>query len=40
MLKDHHNELGGLNIISIVVVKEGDEYNLAILLGKGTSPAA
>jgi hypothetical protein len=33
MLKDHHQELGGLNIQSIFVVKNG-EYNLAIQLTK------
>jgi hypothetical protein len=33
MLKDHHQELGGLNIQSIFVVKDG-EYNLAIQLTK------
>jgi hypothetical protein len=36
MLKDHHQELGDLNIQSIFVVKNGVEYNLAIQLTKAS----
>jgi hypothetical protein len=35
MLNDHRRELGDLNIESIAVVKQDEEYNLAILLKHG-----